>query len=97
MYALTQATDHKQDAEQARQHRSRVAQILNVPHTRKELTWQLGKGGWKLLRLRPSLAAALLNGLFEHPAAIEASAPTVVIQARHYRLIPEPTHRLADW
>ena len=42
-----------QDAEKVRQHRSRVAQILNVPQR---------------VRLRSSLAAALLNGLFEHPA-----------------------------
>jgi len=25
-------------------------EILNVPHTRKELSWQLGEGGWKLSR-----------------------------------------------
>jgi hypothetical protein len=26
-------------------------EILTVPHTRKELSWQLGVGGWKLARL----------------------------------------------
>jgi len=36
-------------------HRSRIVQILNVPQR---------------VRLRSSLAAALLNGLFEHPAYI---------------------------
>jgi hypothetical protein len=41
------------DAEKVRQHRSRIVQILNVPQR---------------VRLRSSLAAALLNGLFEHPA-----------------------------
>jgi hypothetical protein len=34
-------------------HRSRIVQILNVPQR---------------VRFRSSLAAALLNGLFEHPA-----------------------------
>jgi hypothetical protein len=43
----------KQDAEKVRQHRSRIVQTLNVPLR---------------VRLGPSLAAALLNGLFEHPA-----------------------------
>jgi len=42
-----------QDAEKARQRRSRIAQILNVPQR---------------VRLRSSLAAALLDSLFEHPA-----------------------------
>jgi hypothetical protein len=42
-----------QDAEKVRQRRSRIVQILNVPQR---------------VRLRSSLAAALLNGLFEHPA-----------------------------
>jgi hypothetical protein len=42
-----------QDAEKVRQRRSRFAQILNVPQR---------------VRLRSSLAAALLDGLFEHPA-----------------------------
>ena len=40
------------DVEKARQHRSRIVQTLNVPQR---------------VRLGPSLAAALLNGLFEHP------------------------------
>jgi hypothetical protein len=43
---------HQQDAEKVRQRRSRIAQTLNVPQR---------------VRLGPSLAAALLNGLFEHP------------------------------
>ena len=42
------------DAEKTRQHRSRIVQILNVPRG-------YASG--------PSLAAALLNGLFEHPAS----------------------------
>jgi hypothetical protein len=42
-----------QDAEKVRQRRSRIVQTLNVPQR---------------VRLGPSLAAALLNGLFEHPA-----------------------------
>ncbi|MBU6432938.1 MAG: hypothetical protein KJS98_06440 [Nitrospirae bacterium] len=41
--------------EKCRQHRSRIVQILNVPQR---------------VRLRSSLAAALLNGLFEHPAGL---------------------------
>ena len=40
------------DVEKARQRRSRIVQTLNVPQR---------------VRLGPSLAAALLNGLFEHP------------------------------
>src|SRR4029077_17273967 len=50
-----------QDAEKGRQRRSRIVQILNVPQR---------------VRLRSSLAAALLNSLFEHPAALLTSAPT---------------------
>jgi hypothetical protein len=42
-----------QDAEKVRQRRSRIVQTLNVPQR---------------VRLGPSLAAALLDGLFEHPA-----------------------------
>jgi len=40
--------------------RSRIVQILNVPLR---------------VRFRSSLAAALLDGLFEHPETVEASAP----------------------
>ena len=40
------------DVEKSRQRRSRIVQTLNVPQ-------------W--VRLGPSLAAALLNSLFEHP------------------------------
>jgi hypothetical protein len=42
-------------------------EILNVPHTRKELSWQLGVGGWKLSRLRFLLACGLVHGHFEQP------------------------------
>jgi hypothetical protein len=42
-----------QDAEKGRQRRSRIVQILNVPQR---------------VRFRSSLAAALLDSLFEHPA-----------------------------
>jgi hypothetical protein len=42
------------DVEKARQRRSRIVQTLNVPQR---------------VRLGSSLAAALLNGLFEHPEA----------------------------
>ena len=41
--------------------------ILNVPITRKELSWQLGEGGWKLSRLRFLLACGLVGRRFEHP------------------------------
>ena len=42
-------------------------EILNVPHTGKELSWQLGEGGWKLSRLRFLLACGLVRGHFEQP------------------------------
>ena len=41
--------------------------ILNVPHIGKELSWQLGEGGWKLSRLRFLLACGLVLGHFEQP------------------------------
>ena len=44
------------DAEKDRQRRSRIVQILNVPQR---------------VRLRSSLAAALLIGLFEHPRNVK--------------------------
>jgi hypothetical protein len=50
----------RQAAEKVRQHRSRIVQILNVPQR---------------VRLRSSLAAALLDSLFEHPAIILTSTP----------------------
>jgi hypothetical protein len=50
----------QQDAEKVRQHRSRVVQTLNVPQR---------------VRLGSSLAAALLNSLFEHPARVVFSCP----------------------
>ena len=52
-----------QDAEKARQLRSRIVQTLNVPQR---------------VRLGPSLAAALLDGLFEHPA--NRRVPTFVLK-----------------
>jgi hypothetical protein len=38
------------------------------PYPGKELCRQLGVERVRMLRLGPSLAAALLDGLFEHPA-----------------------------
>ena len=49
-----------QDAEKVRQRRSRFAQRLPVPNR---------------VRLASSLAAALLGGLFEHPAGAFSSCP----------------------
>ena len=40
-------------------------EILNVPHSGKELSWQLGEGGWKLSRIRFLLARGLVLGYFE--------------------------------
>lgn len=42
-------------------------EILNVPHTRKELSWQFWEGGWKLSRLQFLLACGLVHGHFEQP------------------------------
>jgi len=50
------------DVEKARQLRSRIVQTLNVPQR---------------VRLGPSLAVALLNGLFEHPEA-SSGIPRIV-------------------
>ena len=47
--------DLSQAVETVRQRRSRIVQTLNVPQR---------------VRLGPSLAAALLDGLFEHPAGV---------------------------
>jgi hypothetical protein len=47
--------------------RSRFEAILSEPHTRKELSWQLGAGGWKLRRLRLLLACGLVGRRFGHP------------------------------
>jgi hypothetical protein len=52
----------EQDAEKARQRRSRIVQILNVPQR---------------VRLESSLAAALLNKLFEHPAKLWPTASSI--------------------
>jgi hypothetical protein len=54
------------DAEKARQHRSRIAQSST----------------YRSVRLASSLAAALLNGLFEHPEVIEALTPPVLFQGK---------------
>jgi hypothetical protein len=40
-------------------------EILNVPHTRKELSWQLGEGGWNPSRLQFLLACGLVRDHFE--------------------------------
>jgi hypothetical protein len=50
-----------QDAEKDRQQRSRIIQTLNVPQR---------------VRLGPSLAAALLGNLFEHPAEVFSCCAT---------------------
>jgi hypothetical protein len=42
-------------------------EILNIPHTRREQSRQLGAGGWKLSRLRFLLACGLVRGHFEQP------------------------------
>jgi len=42
-------------------------QSSTYPHTRKELSWQLGEGGWKLSRLQFLLACGLVRGHFEQP------------------------------
>ena len=42
-------------------------EILNVPRARIELSWQLGAGGWKLLRFRFLLACGLVRGHFDQP------------------------------
>ena len=41
--------------------------ILNVPHMRKELSWQLVEGGWNLSRLRFLFACDLVGRSFERP------------------------------
>ena len=45
----------QQDAEKVRRQRSRLVQTLNVPQR---------------VRLGPSLTAALLDGIFEHPVIV---------------------------
>ena len=52
----------QQDAEKVRQRRSRIVQTLNVPER---------------VRLGPSLAAALLDELFEHPAGTIPCVPHI--------------------
>lgn len=42
-------------------------ETLNVLRTRRELSWQLGVGGWKRSRLRFLLARGLVHGHFEQP------------------------------
>ena len=51
----------EQDAEKVRQQRSRIVQTLNVPQR---------------VCLGPSLAAALLDGLFEHPVGMFSHCAT---------------------
>ena len=64
----------KQDAEKVRQRRSRIVQILNRDPAASPLggAHRLGAPysshrAPQRVRLGPSLAAALLDGLFEHP------------------------------
>ena len=45
-------------------------EILNVPQTGKELSWQHGVGGWKLSRLRFLLACGFVLGHFEQPCKL---------------------------
>jgi hypothetical protein len=42
-------------------------EIFNVPHTRQELSWQLGEEERKLPRLRFLLACSLIRSHFEQP------------------------------
>lgn len=42
-------------------------EILDVPHTGKELSWQLGEGGWNPSRLRFLLVCGLVRGHFKQP------------------------------
>jgi hypothetical protein len=55
-------------AENAAQLRSRLAKVLNVPHLGRELSWQLGAGGWKMLRLRCVRWLGLAGQRFEQPS-----------------------------
>jgi hypothetical protein len=64
-YVVTRPTQSRQDAPVPKL-RSRLEPILNVPHTRKELSWQLGEGGWNTSRLRFFLACGLVGRRFEH-------------------------------
>jgi len=57
-------------AENAAQLRSRLERILNVPHLGKELSWQLGAGGWKMVRLRCVRRLGLAGQRFEQPRGI---------------------------
>jgi hypothetical protein len=73
-----------QDAEKVRRQRSRIVQILNVPQR---------------VRLGPSLAAALPDGLFEHPAGVFSSCATRVghrifnLQEVYFRILSEAWDR----
>lgn len=60
-YDITLPTPARQDAPVPKL-RSRFETILNVPHTRKELSWQLGEGGWNMSRLRLFLVCGLACG-----------------------------------
>jgi len=79
----------QQDAEKVCQHRSRVVQTLNVPNEilggrkpwrgfsvrQDPLHGRTAHTKCGLYLLGPSLAAALLNSLFEHPARVVSSCP----------------------
>ena len=72
----------QQDAEKVRQHRSRVVQTLNGDPAASPLggAHRLGAPyssprAPQRVRVGLSLAAALLNSLFEHPARVVSSCP----------------------
>ena len=74
-----------QDAEKARQRRSRIVQILNGDPVASLLggAYRLGATysshrAPQRARLRSSLAAALLSGLFEYPAGWAQCVPHVL-------------------
>jgi hypothetical protein len=46
-------------------------EILTVPQMRKELSWQLGVGGWKPSHLRFPLACGLVGSHFELPHVMQ--------------------------
>jgi hypothetical protein len=50
-------------------HRSRIESILNVAPVENKLPWQLGWAGEKCCASDALIAATLLHGPFEHPAA----------------------------
>src|SRR5690349_4336471 len=56
--------------------------ILDVPHIGKELSWQLGEGGWKLSRLRFLLVCGLACGKARLGAPGLASEKAAVLSIR---------------